>query len=88
MKRIKVQQKLITGRLRLFWEAAINGFILFLSFLPLLPAQVWEAIKPFTQPSAQRSLPCPLFSSACMPWERKESSIPINYRQIRSVSTW
>ena len=60
MKRIKIQQKLITGRLRLFWEAAINGFILFLSFLPLLPAQVWEAIKPFTQPSAQRSLPFPV----------------------------
>lgn len=72
MKRIKIQQKLITGRLRLFWEAAINGFILFLSFLPLLPAQVWEAIKPFTQPSAQRSLPCPLSPLlACLGKEKR-----------------
>lgn len=57
MKRIKIQKKLITGGLRLFWEAAINGFILFLSFLPLLPAQVWEAIKP--SPSLQPRGVCP-----------------------------
>lgn len=59
MKRIKIQHKLITGGLRLFWEVAIKGFILSLSRLPLQPAQVCEALKPSPRPQPRGVCPAP-----------------------------
>lgn len=59
VKRIKIQHKLITGGLRLFWEVAIKGFILFLSLLPLQPAQVCKAIKPSPSPQPREICPAP-----------------------------
>lgn len=85
VKRTKIQQKRYRQTSSYIGKLQLTVLYFSFPFCPCCPHRSGKLLNLSPSPN-ERSLPS-CFSSACMPWGKKKSSIPINYRQP-FVSTW